>query len=551
MNENGKTNTAENRGGAKTWVIALSVLVSVVLFIGALWTVIYFADQGSSDAFDYETANLSRYVTISPSDYRGYEVEINVKNNVEKELQHKIMRALAQNKGAMMYNGNYVKTVPIAAGDKAYIWYEAYELSDSGEKIYFTELSNFDDGEAKMIYVGNGTIGSNFYLNDAVGFELGLIGAVPAETGKFVKVESGGFESSDVIYCTADYELESGEKFDDQRIIIDLSDPDVEKVWGRGIAEHFLNKPDNMAIGITDFELNTFYSTDSGEAVIFTQLRPDFVTRSEGAPLTVSADIKPDYSNAKLAGKTIYFDVFVEETVCYERAVWGDELISEKLGYTAERLASYEGETLTEKYENMQRAALEEEYIETCNSVAEDAIWEHLISVAKFKQLPEKEVTRIYDNYVYALELSFATTNEHYESFDLFARSEYGLEDHESWQDHLRAKVEKEVKEQLIFYTIIRNEDLLPDDEEYELIYKAELEKDFLYNCKSNSTFKYYGKTKTDFESAEAYEAAISEFEGLILEDMTEGEYRAAVFHGYATSKIIELANVTNLAEGD
>ena len=95
-----------------------------------------------------------------------------------------------------------------------------------------------------------------------------------------------------------------------------------------------------------------------------------------------------------------------------------------------------------------------------------------------------------------------------------------------------------EVKEKLIFYTILKKENLIPtEEEELKAVYRKGLENYFKYN---------YGKTADDYKTAEEYEAALESFKSTVIKDNGESVYKDQIYYFYAIDTIISYAPIVN-----
>ena len=181
-------------------------------------------------------------------------------------------------------------------------------------------------------------------------------------------------------------------------------------------------------------------------------------------------------------------------------------------------------------------------YEEKVHTAAEDAMWEYLKKTVKIKKMPSREVNRIYENYYYDIMHDYRSANADgagYESLDEYARDALGLDIGADWTEYIMMMTEDEVMEKLIFYTIIRNEGLVPTEEEFKVLYRKELELDFEY---------YYGKTSKDYESYEAFEEELLAYEKEMLDAIGVSYYHDAIYYNYATDNILEFANIINTA---
>ena len=174
--------------------IAVSVTLAIVSYVR------------KNTPVDFLNDNLDRYININEEDYRGYKIEINVPAPGNIELQHDIITQLAKHKGSLLNEGKYSTDETIDPGDKAYIWYTGYEIDENGKRIDLAGTSNFGDSSADEITVG---------LSDlVVGFDLALVGKIPADYSTFKKITFGSVAEGDVAYLTATYVLETGDYYE-------------------------------------------------------------------------------------------------------------------------------------------------------------------------------------------------------------------------------------------------------------------------------------------------------------------------------------------------
>ena len=530
MKQNNIKQTSENQSkklSAKS--LALIITASILLAAIITWSVIGIVSYVRSQSpIDFLKDNLNPYINIEEEDYKNYDITINIPKPSDKDIDHKILALLAKHKGELLNDGKYSTNEKIDAGDKAYIWYTGYELDENGKRIDLANTSNFGNQSADEITVG---------LSDLVaGFDLSLIGKVPADYSTFSKNTMGRVGEGDVVYLTASYVLETGAYYENAEIRIDLRAEDVEEKWGVGILD-FL---EGTQIGFLNSKTATLELKGKDESITFIDWVVDYTTNCEESPLVIDVVFPYDYSDESFRNKKVYFDVYIDKTLDYTPAVFDDTFVTEKIKATAEELADYKGETLTDKYRDMIYGTLMDEYEQAVRDEAVDIMWEHLRSVANVKKLPKYEVTRIYDNYYYGFQEGFTNYTDYYESLDAYICASLGLDDNADWKLHLQEMVNDEVAEKLIFYYIMRKENLTPTDEEFKVIYRSELENDFFY---------YSGMREDDYLNAEEYNKAISSYEKMIIDYYGQEKYNETVYYNYVTDKLIEMANLVNEAK--
>ena len=116
---NSETETIEDgapkRFYTQTWFVILSAVLSVVLIFGIIVGVAIGVFGYSvrelfgmeAKKIDFLNDSLDKYITIETDDYKNYDIEINLIKPGELQLENRILRLIAQNKGKLMYDGKY------------------------------------------------------------------------------------------------------------------------------------------------------------------------------------------------------------------------------------------------------------------------------------------------------------------------------------------------------------------------------------------------------------------------------------------------------------
>ncbi len=547
----------------KPWVIITAAVLAVVLIVSMLVGVSMSArgitlgqlitdedvrDQYFSWLFGYELKNidfinddLSKFIEISDEIYKGYDLTVSVSRPGELELENKILQLLASNRDVQNVDRRYMLNVPITAGDAVYMYYTGYQLNEAGERVDISGTSNFDLSVDELKASGGVKIGGGSLIP---GFELALVGKVPKDYNTdFTKIIGGnlpkdGVPENCVVYATASYVMEDGLLYEDEKIRIDFRDGKAEDKWGVGIYDYLCEK----SIGMTNTAPPLTLTCADGNKITYTRMTVEYFTQCENDPLVIETTFPEDYDNASLRGKTVYFDIYFYGVVIYNTPEFNDDFILNTLKVSEDSLAELEGEGVTEKYKTFLMNELLAAYEEKVHTAAEDAMWEYLKKTVKIKKMPSREVNRIYENYYYDIMHDYRSANADgagYESLDEYARDALGLDIGADWTEYIMMMTEDEVKEKLIFYTIIRNEGLVPTEEEFKVLYRKELELDFEY---------YYGKTSEDYESYEEFEQALFSYEKEMLDAIGVSYYHDAIYYNYATDNILEFANIINTA---
>ena len=532
-------------------VAALAVVLIVVFFVGhkMVSEELTLAEAlGLKEAkLDYLEDNLDKYLEIDREDYAGYEIKVDITKPGERELENKILSLLAENRGKLLYDGMYQHDKPLSAGDKAYIRFAAYTLDENGKRNELG-ITNYDAAKPLEYIVGSNneiTLGMDENSPSFVfpiGFDLGLVGKSPLDCTEFEASSKGNVRDSDIVYATATFVYENGIVHADEKIRIDLRDPDYESVWGAGVYEIIIKE---KTIGMTNDTALSLDLIGSDDRITYTSFTVDYVTRCEDKVITLETQLPYDYEDEKLANETVYFDVFIDETLCYETAEFDEDFIKNTLKINEKKLEGFSGDTLVEKCRAYYLNELMLEYEDNYKFLAIDKMWEYLNSKIEVKKYPRKEIKRVFADYVYMYNLGYAEANSAgagYESVDEYiAVVELGMEEGTNWDPVLNEKVEAEVKEKMIFYYILREENFVPTDEEFAEYYRRELELDYKF---------YTGKTALDFETSEEYEAALKNHEDMMVDYYgSESYYSDEVLYLFASEKMLSLATVINEAD--
>ncbi len=487
---------------------------------------------------DFMKDDLDRYVTVDAEDYKGYDIKINVPEPTEDDLEFEIIKLLASKRKTDNVDRTYWLNRPIGAGDAVYVYYAGYEYDEDGNRVEIPNSSNYSYTVEKLKNSGGIMIGGGSMIP---GFEYSLLGVVPNHYNTdFVRYTTGNVQEGDVVYATASYVKEDGLLYEGATIRIDLGDENVERLWGVNIYDYLKEEQ----IGMTNTSPITLTCEGSGDKITFTRITVNYITRCEDdSVLTIQARFPYDYSEESLRGKEVYFDIFFFGVVDYECPTYDDTFVLETLGVKEELIADYEGASAAEKYKNYRKDLLQKEYLDNVALESENVMWEHLKKTITVKEYPKREVNRVYDNYYYSLRASYIEANSDgagYESLDEFACESLALDKGADWTGYIMQMTEDEIKEKLIFYSIMRAEGLAPTDEEFSRCYREELELDFEY---------YYGKGRDDYKSAEEYEVALAEYEKMMLDEVGVSYYNDIIYYAFATPAILDFANVINEAE--
>ena len=519
-------------GKKEIFIIVFAAVALVGITLGIVLGIIF----NKKKSFDYNTANLSKYVTLDEKYYNGYNVKVDIPEITDADVEEEMLKLLCANKivpEGPVYN---IPGITISAGDIANIYYRGYTM-ENDIKTYFDGGCNFADTYTAL-EIGSGTF--------VPGFESGLINKNQENYATMTKHESGVVRPGDLISIT--YSMLSGDGTSKraQTVLIDLSDPELDDRWGEGFRAYFLNKiidKDKVyATGVSSDEALKVktVSKDDGSAKydIYFDITISVACRiSEGEKLIVEGKFPTDYTSEDLRGKTGYFEVYIVSVKDYDVPALNDAFITDTLKVSADELAKYEGDNLVEKYKKLLKEELNTERDEKITAFIENTFWDQAIANAEFKKLPESELDKHVNSAISDLTALFEGGYGSYynNDFDAFARAYLELSSNADWRAQLRKDAEASVKQRLVFYYIVREENIKPSDAEYNAIYDkvfAEHLQDYL---------DYYKIT----EDSEGYAEKLETAKETIKNTYGDSYWSELVIYEYAMEKIVSFANVS------
>ena len=533
----GEVVTAEEKKKLDSTKIFLIVFAAVAL-VGILVSVVFALMPlfNKEKSFDYFKDNLSKYVYVPRELYNDYTVNVELPAVSDRDVEYEVINLLCKNKIIPETPVTKLPNITVGVGDIAHIYYRGYTL-DGETKNYFDGGCNFTDSLYAL------EIGSGSFIP---GFEYNLIDKNQKDYATLDKITEGKTQPGDIIYLTYSVYYADGQASLSKTALVDLSDPNLDKTWGEGFSAYF-NKDFNgkeigkqFATGAGDDKKLTVGTTkntaNSADEDIYFDLSVSTAYRvSEGEKLVVEAYFPYNYGEESLDGKTAYFEVYIKAVQDYSVPEYDDAFITDTLKITAEELASFEGETLVAKHKASIRSELEVKYEENVRNIIESSIWKSVIAGSTFYKLPEKDVEIAYNNYGAEIESTFVGGySSYYNSLDEFARAYLNLDSKADWKAKLRSDAEYSIKQKLAFYYIIREDNLIPTDEEYQKIY------DKIFGEYLQSYLDYYKITTEDANYETKVEAAKAE----ILSQYGESYWRETAYYEFAIEKIIDRAKL-------
>lgn len=495
----------------------LSVSVAALVLVATVWLTVFFVLKSIDDKFDYIEYDLHKYMEFSPEDYKNFSLTVDIaKPHLKNEdgsgvsdVESEILELIATDQyGNIIDNSGMYPDAVIAPGDEVYLWYRGYIYDDNGALQEVASLTNFYQtdkfvtGSSNKLYVGLG----EFPMK---GLEMGLVGVNSAEYADFVKITDRPVAESDVVYLSCK-RYEDGKTEEESEIgycvRLDLSDDKVAALWKPVLGGKSIGK-------IDDFDM-----TVDGKLYHYVETEIMFVTTCENGadkPVLKLETYAPyDYTIEILQNKTVYFDVYVERVVKhniwhkaesvgkYQLSMdWNDGYIENKLeagklDLTREELDTYEGESLTEKYESYVYSYLMEEYQAAYDEMVEASIWSYYHSKADIKKYPKSRVQTIYDEYYSEIKYNYEknggkiydmysgknVTCETIDQFGiLYLMQIFGVQysEKQSLKDAILEVAEYMVAERMILYYIMKDENITPDEATFNARYE-EIRQEYL-----------------------------------------------------------------------
>ena len=193
---------------------------------------------------------------------------------------------------------------------------------------------------------------------------------------------------------------------------------------------------------------------------------------------------------------------------------------------------------IVDKYTAKLKAELEQKYTESLNTALDNAVLAHLLEKAVVRRLPEKDVREFYDSYYNDIATQFSYYSSYYQSMDAFAREYLGLASNADWRAELQKRANTSLTQKLVFYYVIRRENLVVSDEEFENRYDEAVEEYFVsylnnVNCK-----------RENYDSDAAYEEAKANYKKTMLEYYTKDYFRENIIYEYALETLRTYAKV-------
>lgn len=260
-------------------------------------------------------------------------------------------------------------------------------------------------------------------------------------------------------------------------------------------------------------------------------------------PMLIETYFPKEYKEQTLAGKIAYFEVFVEKKddkyviTEYDVPALDDAFILEKLEMTEEKLSSYEGETLADKYysyvrdENIFKGEMNQD------NMALDAFWKSVLAGAVIKEYPEVQLQEAYDDMMNNIMSYYSAYYSSYYTIDEFGCLYFGLKAGSDWKAEVEAVAKEEIKQQLVFYHIMNLEGTKPTKEEYEAKFDEYLV----------SVLDEKGMNEDKFDTPEQYLAKKESTKAELINSKGEEYFKAMIYYEIGVKAAISYAEIIEI----
>ena len=516
-NKNINTNETQKENTKKKFKISeskLAIMITAgILVLSILVTsVIALVNAIKSEAwFDYLKADLDNYVEVSGS-YKDFTVNLDIAKPKDIDVDVSVLKLLNSNKdSSKLREISAGSAFTLGAGDSVDIYYRGYILDEDGNEIAVDGMSNLSDASPYTLVLGSGSF--------VPGFELNMVDLNTGDTNSFTTIKTGKPQENQIAYVsyTLVVDGDTSKKVTVTNERIDLSRDDINEVYGDNFKARLLGVDIGTKISIP--------STLNGKSYAYSDLVVNFVTECEDKHFTVECYFPYNYSKETLRNETAYFEVYVNKVVDYTSynnkpglSAFDDEFIKKlaednKLGVSIDTLNTYEGANLVEKYYAYSNKLLMDNYQQEYDTLLKEEIITYFRGIFKGVKYPASKVDEIYNEYYNSVVDSYNTnggqiTNSYgssttYDTVDKYAVAYLGLKTGTNWKTYLVSLAQDAVKERYMMFYILRAENLIPGDAEFEQKLQeviAEIIDEYFEYALS-----YEGKTKDSFETEAEY----------------------------------------------
>ncbi len=540
---------ARRKKQAKIIKIVAIVLIAVVI-AGIIAMAIYSAIMGHE--IDYDNDDISRYVYISEEDYKNIALSVKLDPVDDLAIDDALIKILYNFRTFDPdYEGKTMTSLRagdvLGVGDDTSLFYLGYMKNDDGSISYFNGGSNIHQYTGSLNDVGDpckiGYTSSGSGKGEMIpGFALGLIGKNPSDYSKLTIIKDRAVAPGDLIsftYFPFEDDVADADSTTPITITVHIGSEECEKLFGEGFTDFIIGRE------IGEIK-ETFTKNVDGKKTYYTKMKVNAIYDKGDNPLTVTARFPINYASEELAGKVVYFDLYVREMTLYDVPTVNEDFIKERIGMTLEQLNEYAEDTSTTIYDKF-RDYVRSEVVAANKLIIDEAVeekmWEVYLEKAEKRWIPEREVLAYYEDYVSEIEAGYATSEQNNGTGDIdgYALTYLGLEAGDDWREHLRNTAIRAVTEKLVFYYVLKREGFTPSSEEYEKIYNDIIDEvlgEYLLKVSCN---------REDFASDAEYEAKLAEHRQTVINLQGEQYYHENAIYLYALEKMLDMADVTKV----
>ena len=484
-------------------VITAGILVLALLVSSVVFLINAIKDEAW---FDYLKADLDKYVEVN-GDYKDFTVNLDIAKPKDIDVDVAVMSLLNSNKDSAKWREISIGSkFTLGVGDAVDIYYRGYILDEDGKEIVVDGMTNFADANPYTLVLGSGSF--------VPGFEFNMVGLSTEDTNVFTTIKTGKPQDNQIAYVsyTCVIDGDSTKKVTVTNARIDLSRDDLDAEYGENFKKTIMNCDIGTKVSLP--------SNLNGKTYAYTDLVVNFVTECETKHFTVECYFPYDYTKEDLRNETAYFEVYVNKVVDYtDVPEFNDEFINKlaeekKLGVTIDVLNTYEGANLVEKYYAYANKTLMDAYEEEYQTLLKEEVITYFRSIFKGVKYPASKVEEIYNEYYATVSDSYNTnggkiTNSYgssttYDTLDKYAVAYLGLQTGTNWKTYLVSLAQDAVKERYIMFYILRAENLIPTEAEFEK--KVEEVKNTIIDEYVEYCLNYEGKTKDSFKTEAEYQ---------------------------------------------
>lgn len=420
--------------------------VMLVLFVGC-----------GNDGFDYTKSDLSEYITLNREQYIGQTVEITYPEAVDDAFLDAYVREniLIPNKVNVYLTNRETKKDDIVG-----LYYRATTEKDGKTIELLTNITSSNEAQYK--------IGSNS-LKFGEAFDAALVGLPMTHT--LTKKTTGEIKEGDNLYVTYSYRYavvgtdgKTSYKSSSQTTPVcwNLSKLKTEATYGEGFVDSLLGK----SIGKTHVIKGRFDANNDGiiDEVTF-DLAVGFATEEKPATFTVTYPDDAEVSEFK--GKAVTFHVFVSGISATAKELLTEKIVTETIGYVVKE--EDKGKAV-EAYLRDLKKSLEDSRAAAIQTEAVSVLWERLAKEATILNLPQEVLNYYYDVQYEEARTAFDNNKDKIDvqSLDEFLRTYYDMPKDKTYQVYFEEMAKEQAISQLIYYTIVRRENIKVTDEEYK-----------------------------------------------------------------------------------